>query len=56
MLCVVLLSVIRIPLAIWAAPRAGLAGVWLVLAVTAMGRGLAMLVLWSWGRWETAKA
>lgn len=56
MLWVVLLSVIRIPLAIWAAPRAGLAGVWLVLAVTAMGRGLAMLVLWRWGRWETAKA
>jgi putative MATE family efflux protein len=56
MVWVILLSVIRVPLALWAAPRTGLAGVWLVLAVTAMGRGLAMLVLWRWGAWETARA
>lgn len=56
MLWIVLLSVVRIPLALWAAVRGGLAGVWLVLAVTAMGRGVAMLVLWRWGRWERAKA
>ena len=56
MVWVILLSVVRIPLALWAAVRGGLAGVWLVLAVTAMGRGVAMLALWRWGRWERAKA
>lgn len=56
MVWIVLLSAIRIPLALRAAPLGGVAGVWVVLAVTAMGRGLAMLALWRWGRWGTAKA
>jgi putative MATE family efflux protein len=56
MVWVILLSVVRLPLSLWVAPRMGLGGVWLVLAVTAMGRGLAILVLWRWGKWETARA
>lgn len=56
MVWVIVLSVVRVPLSLWAAPRVGLAGVWLVLAVTAMGRGLAILMLWRWGDWETSKA
>lgn len=53
---VVLLSLVRVPLSAWAAPRWGLAGIWLVLAVTAVGRGLMMLVLWTRGRWSAAVA
>ncbi len=56
MLWVVTLSLVRIPLALWASGWAGLAGVWLVLAVTAVGRGSAMLMLWRWGRWESGKS
>ncbi len=56
MVWVIALSVVRIPLALWAAPQWGLAGVWLVLAVTAMGRGVAILLLWRWGSWERARA
>lgn len=56
MLWVVLLCAIRVPLAIVIAPRWGLAGVWLLLAGTAMLRGGVMTALWHWGRWERARA
>jgi putative MATE family efflux protein len=46
------LTAIRVPLAIWAAPKWGTAGIWWVLSFTAMGRGLAMMALWKWRRWE----
>ena len=46
------LTALRIPLAIWAAARWGTTGIWWVLSITAMGRGLAMMALWRWGRWE----
>ncbi len=56
MTVVVGLSAIRIPLASLAAPVFGLAGVWWVLALTAMARAAGMTGLWTWGRWATARA
>jgi putative MATE family efflux protein len=46
------LTASRIPLAAWAANRWGSAGIWWVISVTAIGRGLAMAGLWRWGRWK----
>ena len=45
------ITLLRIPLCIWAASTWGTIGVWWVLALTAAGRGLAMIVLWHRGRW-----
>ena len=42
----------RVPLAQWAAPRFGTAGLWWVISLTAFGRGLAMMALWRLGRWK----
>ena len=47
-----LFSVARIPLAAWAALRWGTTGIWWVISLTAVGRGLAMIVLWKLGRWK----
>ena len=52
MLTSTFLTAIRVPLAIWAAPRWGTAGIWWVLSITALGRGVAMTALWKWRRWE----
>ena len=38
--------------AAWAANRWGSAGIWWVISLTAIGRGLAMAGLWRWGRWK----
>ena len=46
------LTALRVPLAAWAAPRWGTAGIWWVLSITALGRGVAMTALWKWRRWE----
>ena len=45
------LSAARIPLAAWAAPQYGVAGIWWVLTRTAVARALAMVALWRSGRW-----
>jgi putative MATE family efflux protein len=45
------LTVLRIPLAAWAADHWGVNGIWWVISLTAAGRGVAMLALWRWGRW-----
>ncbi|MDX2184943.1 MAG: MATE family efflux transporter [Gemmatimonadaceae bacterium] len=45
------LTVIRVPLAAWAASRFGVDGIWWVISLTATGRGVAMMALWKWGRW-----
>ena len=45
------LTVLRIPLAAWASTRWGAPGIWWVLSVTAIGRGLAMTALWKWRNW-----
>jgi len=46
------LNLVRIPLAGWAAARWGLEGIWWMLSVTAIGRGVVMAAMWRWGRWE----
>ena len=46
------LTVVRVPLAAWAAQRWGAPGIWWVLSITAIGRGLAMAGLWKWRRWD----
>ncbi|HMA02801.1 MAG: MATE family efflux transporter [Gemmatimonas sp.] len=46
------LTALRIPLAAWAATRWGTSGIWWTISLTALGRGVAMMVLWKWGRWK----
>jgi putative MATE family efflux protein len=46
------LTALRIPLAIWAAPRWGTAGIWWVISLTAAGRGIMMMILWRSGLWK----
>jgi putative MATE family efflux protein len=52
MLASTALTASRIPLAGWAASRWGSAGIWWVISMTAMGRGIAMAALWRAGRWK----
>jgi Na+-driven multidrug efflux pump len=56
MLAVVGISSLRIPLAEVVAGSFGLAGIWWMLALTAMARAAAMTALWQWGGWEKARA
>jgi Na+-driven multidrug efflux pump len=46
------LTVLRIPLAAWAADKWGPPGIWWVLSITALGRGVAMSALWKWRNWS----
>jgi putative MATE family efflux protein len=46
------LTVLRLPLAAWAATRWGTTGIWWTISITALGRGVAMMSLWRWGRWK----
>jgi putative MATE family efflux protein len=46
------LTAMRVPLAAWAAPRYGTAGIWWTLSLTAMARGVAMVLIWRAGRWQ----
>jgi putative MATE family efflux protein len=46
------LTALRIPLAVWAASRWGIDGIWWVICLTATARGIAMMVLWRLGRWK----
>lgn len=46
------LTVLRLPIAVWAAARWGTAGIWWTISITALGRGVAMMSLWRWGRWK----
>jgi putative MATE family efflux protein len=46
------LTLLRVPLAAWAAARWGTTGIWWVLSLTAVGRGVAMIALWRMGRWQ----
>jgi len=56
MLLGVPLTVVRVPLAMFAGPRWGVAGIFWVLAVTAVIRGLGFAFWFSRGRWVDAKA
>ena len=46
------LTAVRVPLAGWAATRWGSAGIWWVISLTAIGRGVAMAALWRRGGWK----
>lgn len=46
------ITVARIPLAAWAAARWGSAGIWWVISLTAVARGMAMILLWRAGGWK----
>lgn len=46
------LTALRIPLALWAAPRWGATGIWWTISLTAAARALAMVYLWRSGRWK----
>lgn len=56
MIAVVGISALRIPLADLVAGPFGLAGIWWMLALTAIARAVAMTSLWQWGGWEKARA
>jgi putative MATE family efflux protein len=46
------LTALRIPMAAWAATRWGADGIWWTISITAMARGVAMMILWRSGRWK----
>ncbi|MEP6692127.1 MAG: MATE family efflux transporter [Gemmatimonadaceae bacterium] len=52
MLSSTLLTAVRIPIAAWAAPRFGTAGIWWTISLTAIARGSAMMLLWRAGGWK----
>jgi putative MATE family efflux protein len=49
------LTAMRIPLSAWWSRALGLVGIWLALSVTAISRGIAMILFWKGGRWRTVK-
>jgi putative MATE family efflux protein len=49
------LTALRIPLAAWWSGAIGLLGIWLALSVTAILRGVAMVVFWKRGAWRGAQ-
>jgi len=49
------LTALRIPLAAWWSRAFGLLGIWLALSVTAISRGIAMVLFWRGGRWRTVR-
>jgi putative MATE family efflux protein len=48
------LTALRVPLAAWWSGALGLLGIWLALSVTAILRGVAMIVFWKKGAWRRA--
>ena len=42
----------RIPIAVWAAARYGVVGLWWTITLTALLRALAMMAIWRAGRWK----
>jgi putative MATE family efflux protein len=49
------LTALRIPLAAWWSGIVGLVGIWLALSVTAILRGVAMILFWRQGAWRRVK-
>lgn len=49
------LTAMRIPLAAWWSRSLGLLGIWLALSLTAISRGIAMILFWKGGRWRAVK-
>src|SRR4029079_16878229 len=52
MLASTALTASPIPLAAWAGSRWGSAGIWWIISVTGIARGVAMALLWRAGRWK----
>ncbi|HEX2719253.1 MAG TPA: MATE family efflux transporter [Gemmatimonadaceae bacterium] len=46
------ISVLRIPLAMLSVARWGTSGLWWTISLTAIGRAVAMMLLWRAGRWQ----
>jgi putative MATE family efflux protein len=46
------ITVLRIPIAAWAASRYGINGLWWTIALTALGRAVGMMAIWRSGRWK----
>lgn len=46
------LTLLRIPMAWWAADRWGVDGIWWTISLTAAARGIAMIALWRAGGWK----
>lgn len=49
------LTGMRIPLAAWWSRGIGLLGIWLALSITAISRGIAMILFWKSGRWRSVR-
>jgi Na+-driven multidrug efflux pump len=49
------LTAMRIPLAARWSGAFGLLGIWLALSVTAIFRGIAMILFWKAGKWRTVR-
>ncbi|MFN2572725.1 MAG: MATE family efflux transporter, partial [Gemmatimonadales bacterium] len=49
------LTAMRIPLAAWWSRSFGLVGIWLALSITAISRGITMVLFWKGGRWRAVK-
>ncbi|HJS44301.1 MAG TPA: MATE family efflux transporter [Gemmatimonadales bacterium] len=49
------LTAMRIPLAAWWSRPFGLIGIWLALSVTAVARGVAMILFWKGGKWRAVR-
>lgn len=46
------ITLLRLPIGAWAAAQWGTSGLWWTLALTAAARGVLMMGLWAWRRWE----
>jgi Na+-driven multidrug efflux pump len=46
------ITLLRVPLAAWAAARWGVTGIWWVISLTAIARGVGMVGLWRAGGWR----
>ncbi len=49
------LTALRVPLAAWWSRPFGLLGIWLALSLTAIARGIAMILFWKGGRWRAIR-
>ncbi|HEV7990531.1 MAG TPA: MATE family efflux transporter [Gemmatimonadaceae bacterium] len=52
MLTSTVITASRIPIAIWAAGRYGIVGLWWTITITALLRAAAMMAIWRAGRWK----
>jgi Na+-driven multidrug efflux pump len=52
MLTSTVITASRIPIAMWAADRFGLPGLWWTISITALLRAVGMIAIWRAGRWK----